>query len=131
MIRTCLQPKPCGLRKGACELADPRECEDYVAPNKRGKIIRIGVFALLAWALIFVGIAAFTCHAWHPRDWTYTTYADATITVERQNELGLMDTVKIYHVISKAVNGPVTCLHVYHGVLYTITEPREKIIKEE
>lgn len=66
-----------------------------------------------------------------PRDWTYETYCDATVTVERQNELGMMDTFEIKGVVSKSVNGAVTVLHVDRYTTYTITEPREKIIKLE
>ena len=66
-----------------------------------------------------------------PRDWTYDTYAAATVTVERQNELGFMDTFVIKGVVSKAVNGAVTVLHLDRYTIYTITEPREKIIKLE
>ena len=66
-----------------------------------------------------------------PRDWKYDTYGGATVTVERQNELGMMDTFEINGVVSKAVNGAVTVLHLDRYTTYTITEPREKIIKLE
>ena len=66
-----------------------------------------------------------------PRDWTYDTYGGAMVTVERQNELGMMDTFVIKGVVSKAVNGTVTVLHLDRYTSYTITEPNQKIIKLE
>lgn len=60
----------------------------------------------------------------------YTTYADRTVWIERQNELGQYDTLEIKEVIAKNVEKNETTLVLYNGNLMTIKLPHMRIIKE-
>ena len=65
---------------------------------------------------------------------SYETYADRTIWIERENELGFRDTVEIRHVVSKTVydNGEIR-LRVAKGTGtdYWTKYPKSTIITEE
>ena len=66
---------------------------------------------------------------------SYTTYADLTVFVEREGELGAIDVVEYNHVISKTVHGNITTLRIYQcpkcdKLIITIQEPKERIVKE-
>lgn len=62
----------------------------------------------------------------------YTTYADLTVWVERENELGFKETIQIDHIVSKTIKGNKTELRYMepYRSMVTIYEPKEKIIKE-
>lgn len=65
---------------------------------------------------------------------SYETYADLTVWIERENELGFRDTVVIEHVVSKTTydTGEIR-LRVAHGTGSTqwCKYPKSVIIKEE
>lgn len=64
---------------------------------------------------------------------SYETYADRTVLIERENELGIRDTITIEHVVSKTVydNGEIR-LRVARGTgaEQWVKYPKSTIIKE-
>jgi len=66
-----------------------------------------------------------------PVDPTYATYADAAFTVERQNEIGQMDTIVIDHVISRRKMSNGWELRTADKSMYSVVEPNQKLIRVE
>lgn len=60
----------------------------------------------------------------------YFTYCNLTVWIERQNELGEMDTIKIENVVAKTIYPSSILLKVAGGKRINVVEPNQKIIKE-